>query len=117
MNLTEELLASALPESTHDRLQYRVVTAEEAVELTGHKHAGWVVQMNGPDGKPYQWEDGKTFYRLKPATPVPTKDWKTAKYLTAGEAGCRPYISPLLSKKALEPGKAVDWTAGEKKAD
>ena len=84
MNLTEELLASALPESTHHRLQYRVVTAEEAVELTGHKHAGWVVQMNGPDGKPYQWEDGKTFFRLKPATPVPTKDGKTAKYLTAG---------------------------------
>jgi putative DNA primase/helicase len=117
MNLTEELLASALPESTHHLLQYRVVTAEEAVELTGHKHAGWVVPMNGPDEKPYQWKDGKTFYRLKPATPVPTKDGKIAKYLTAGEAGCRPYLSPLLPKKALEPGKAIDWTEGEKKAD
>ena len=81
MNLTEELLASALPESVHHRLQYREVSAEEALKLTGHKHAGWVVPMNGPDGQPYQWEDGKT-----------------AKYLTAGEAGCRPYLSPLLPK-------------------
>ena len=50
MNLTEELLASALPESVHHRLQYREVSAEEALKLTGHKHAGWVVPMNGPDG-------------------------------------------------------------------
>ena len=49
MNLTEELLASALPESVHHRLQYREVSAEEALKLTGHKHAGWVVPMNGPD--------------------------------------------------------------------
>ena len=117
MNLTEELLASALPESVHHRLQYREVSAEEALKLTGHKHAGWVVPMNGPDGKPYEWENGKTFYRLKPATPVETKDGKTAKYLTAGEAGCRPYLSPLLPKAALNPGKDLDWTEGEKKAD
>ena len=117
MNLTEELLASALPEFIHQHLQYRQVSAEEAFELTGHKHAGWVVQMNDPDGKPYQWEEGKTFYRLKPAIPVPTKDGKTAKYLTAGEAGCRPYLSPLMPKKVLEPGKPIDWTEGEKKAD
>ena len=117
MNLTEELLASGLPVSVHHRLQYRQVSADEALELTGHKHAGWVVPMNGPDGKPYQWGDGKTFYRLKPATPVPTKDGKTAKYLTAGEAGCRPYLSPLLPKAALKPGKDLDHTEGEKKAD
>ena len=117
MNLTEELLASALPVSIHQLLHYRQVSAEEAFELTGHKHAGWVVPMHGPDGKPYQWEDGKTFYRLKPAIPVPIKDGKTAKYLTAGEAGCRPYLSPLLPKKALEPGKPIDWTEGEKKGD
>ena len=32
MNLTEELLASALPESVHHRLQYREVSAEEALK-------------------------------------------------------------------------------------
>lgn len=116
MNLTEELLASALPESIHQCLHYRQVSAEEAFELTGHKHAGWVVPMNGPDGKPYQWQDGKIFYRLKPTTSV-EKDGKAAKYLTAGDAGCRPYLSPLLLKRALDAGKDLDWTEGEKKAD
>jgi len=117
MNLTEELLESGLPLSVHHCLQYREVSADEALKLTGHKHAGWVVLMNGPGGKPYEWEDGKPFYRLKPATPVVTKDGKTAKYLTAGDAGCRPYFSPLLPKAALKPGKPLDWTEGEKKAD
>ena len=99
MNLTEELLASALPLSVHHQLQYREVTAAGAFELTGHRHAGWVVPMNGPDGKPYRCQDGKTFYRLKPTVPVMGKDGKAAKYLTPRGAGCRPYLSPLLPKR------------------
>ena len=117
MNLTEELLASGLPTSIHNRLNYRVVTADEALNLTGHKHAGWVVPMNGPDGKPYQWEKGKDFYRLKPAIAVTDKDGNKSKYLTASNAGCRPYLSPLLPEKAFDSGKPIDWTEGEKKAD
>ena len=112
MELTDELLASGLPESIHHLLGYRVVDADEAFALTGHRHAGWVVAMLGPDRQPYQWQDGKTFYRLKPAIPVPTKDGKEAKYLTAGDAGCRPYLSPLLPSSALKPGKDIDWTEG-----
>ncbi len=117
MNLTDELLASALPLSVHKQLRYRVVTADEAHQLTGHRHAGWVVPMHGPDGKPYTWGEGQTFYRLKPATPVVGKDGKEARYLTAGNAGCRPYISSLLPASALQPGKDFDWAEGEKKAD
>ena len=117
MELTVELLASGLPESIHHLLDYQAVDADEAFALTGHRHAGWVVAMLGPDRQPYQCQDGKTFYRLKPTIPVPTKDGKEAKYLTAGDAGCRPYLSPLLPSSALKPGKDIDWTEGEKKAD
>jgi putative DNA primase/helicase len=117
MSLTEELLASALPASVHKQLRYRLVTADEAHELTGHRHAGWVVPMHSPEGKPYTWGEGQTFYRLKPTIPVVGKDGKEARYLTAGDAGCRPYISSLLPDKALQQGKALDWTEGEKKAD
>lgn len=117
MNLTEELLASGLPQETHSQLGYRVVDAETAHKLTGHRHAGWVVPMLDPSGKPYTCDDGSDFYRLKPTEPVTQKDGRDAKYLSAPEQGCRPYFSPLFPESALKPGKDLDWTEGEKKCD
>lgn len=117
MNLTNELLASALPADVHNRLLYRSVSAAEAHKLTGHRHAGWVVPMHAPDGTPYEWGDGQTFYRLKPDQPVVGKNGKSSRYLSPAGAGCRPYLSPLMPEKALEDRKDIDWTEGEKKAD
>ena len=45
---TKKSLASGLPIDVHDRLGYRVVDADTAHKLTGHRHAGWVVPMLDP---------------------------------------------------------------------
>ena len=119
MNLTDELLQSGLPKAVHNKLGYRTVTQDEAFELVGYRFSGWVVPMLGPDGEPYTTKDGKPFYRLKPAEgQLKAKDGETPpRYLSAADNGCRPYLSPLLPPKTLEPGHSKDITEGEKKAD
>ena len=118
-SLRAELQESALSSEQADRLPYRSVTAEQAHQLTGHRHAGWAVPITGPDGKPFTTSKGAPFYRLKPAQPVQTKPGsKPARYLSRAGEGCRPYFSLLLDW----PGVAAsnrdrDVTEGEKKGD
>ena len=112
---TQELIDSGLPTEVHSSLGYRSVTAEECKKLMGYSWSGWVVPMCNLNGKPYQ-HDGKDFYRLKPA-PGQLKGDKPPKYLTAKDAGCRPYYSPLLPEKVKAKGCRLFVTEGEKKAD
>lgn len=108
----DELCSSGLPPEVHDHLHYRKVSAAEAKALTGHSKEGWVVPYYDPKGRPYR-HAGRDFYRLKPANPKPG----SPKYLSPAEAGCRPYISPLLPKKHLNSTGNVFITEGEKKSD
>ena len=118
-SLREELKESALTNEQVDRLPYRSVTADQAHQLTGHRHAGWVVPITGPDGKPFTTSKGKPFFRLKPDQPVQTKPGaKPARYLSRAGEGCRPYFSPLFDwSKVAASNRDRDVTEGEKKGD
>ena len=115
MGLHAELLASGLPPEIHTQLGYRTVTAEECNQLMGYSWSGWVVPMNGPDGKPFTY-DGQAFYRLKPDSGQLKGD-DPPKYLSPKGAGCRPYFSPLMPANALADGRTIRITEGEKKTD
>jgi phage/plasmid-associated DNA primase len=115
MQPTRELIESGLPAHVHDKLGYRIVTADEAQKLVGCRLSGWVVPMLDPDGKHYE-HDGKPFYRLKP-DPGQMKGDDPPRYLSIAGGGCRPYFSPLMPKGALALGKKTRITEGEKKND
>ena len=107
-DLTEELLASGIPASVHQQLDYQPVTAEEAQSLVGHRKAGWAVQFRDTYGQPLT----PPFWRLKPSNIA-----GGPKYLTKKGAGCRPYYSPLATSGCWQSSQDIFITEGEKKAD
>ena len=117
--LAAELEESGLPRDVHHRLDYQSVSPERAHELTGYKHAGWVIAFRDPDGKPYTCKDGKPFCRLKPESGQlrPGPDGKAPKYLSPRGEGCRPYLSPLLPRDSVQGSAPLFITEGEKCAD
>ena len=110
-----ELIKSGIPIEVHHRLSYKRVTREEAYKLVGYKLSGWVVLFCDPKGNPYLHQ-GKPFYRLKPDPEQLTGD-DPPKYLSAKDAGCRPYFSPLATEKKFNSCKKLFITEGEKKSD
>ena len=49
--LVQELIDSGIPEGNQLLLNYKYVSKEEALKLTGHKYCGWVVLYKG-----FQWQ-------------------------------------------------------------
>jgi P4 family phage/plasmid primase-like protien len=118
-SLRRELQESALTDQQIEQLHYRSVTADQAHLLTGHRYAGWVVPITGPDGKPFTTGKSMPFYRLKPSKPVQIKPGeKPARYLSPAGEGCRPYFSTLFDWSGLAASnRDRDVTEGEKKGD
>jgi hypothetical protein len=126
-HLLNELLASAIPEQAARQLiasgHYRIVTPDEAKQAVGVQSAGWIVQFRdlAGDGQfPLNGPGSAPFVRFKPVPALVQRNGtEPPKYLTAKDAGCRPYFSPLLDGKARDPSSAcdIDITEGEKKAD
>ena len=110
-----ELIESGLPREVDQRLSYRQVIREEAYELVGYKHSGWVLLFCDPKRNP-SLHKGKPFYRLKPV-PEQLRGDDPPKYLSPKDAGCRPYLLPLATEEKFNPCKKIFITEGEKKSD
>ncbi len=115
-----DLLASGLPEPAARQLvasdHYRDASPNEIQQTLGVARPGWLVRFPTLDGDGLLLVDGPG---SAPFVRGRLTDGKYPKYLTAPDAGCRPYFSPLLSPKARKPeGRGdKDFTEGERKAD